>query len=74
MTTINIRQRKFCPVCKTNYPRPSGKSDKAWEDQVCCGRNCAAIYRRVDKPIRDRRVDLTPGGRRFKGYIKQEDR
>lgn len=74
MPTINIKQQKFCPECKTNYPRPSGKSDANWEKQECCGRNCAAIHRRIAKPIRPRRADLTPGGGRFKGYIKQEDR
>lgn len=65
-------QKKKCPICKEWFPRPPGKSDKVWEKQDCCGKNCAAISRRKDNPVsKIRRKPLVPGENRFGGYIKK---
>lgn len=66
-TKINY-EPKFCPICETWFPRPKGKSNKVWEKQICCGKDCSAIYRRksINKRHIDRRKALTPGNRRFK--------
>lgn len=60
---------KTCPVCKTVFPRPKGKSDKVWEKQKCCGIDCANISRRREVTVKQmRRKELTPGGRRYSGW------
>lgn len=59
-------QQKFCPICKTWFSRPKGKSDKVWEKQKCCGKDCSAISRRKETTKRiDKRKELIPGNRRF---------
>lgn len=66
-TKINY-EPKFCPICETWFSRPSGKSNKVWENQICCGKDCSAIYRRkeVAEPRTIvRRKQLNPGARRF---------
>ena len=71
---IKIIQTKFCPICKTHFDRKPGKSNTAWEEQVCCGRDCANINKRKDdnKLIRKaRRKDLTPGKNRYQGWGKR---
>lgn len=68
---IRVNTGKVCPVCKEFFTRPTGKSDKVWQKQVCCGVDCAAIYRRIDKPQRPRRADLIPGKRRYAGWRKE---
>ena len=61
-------QSKLCPVCNTTFPRPAGKSGKVWDKQNCCGIDCAAISRRKELPIRNRRIKLIPGDRRYTGW------
>ena len=57
---------KLCPICKEWFSKPKGNSNKVWEAQECCGKDCSAIYRRVENPVRtDRRKELVPGARRF---------
>lgn len=69
----NNEQKKKCPVCKEWFPRPKGKSNKVWEAQECCGRDCSNISRRKpEKEIKgkmgiSRRKELTPGANRFTG-------
>jgi hypothetical protein len=67
---IRIIQRKLCPICQEWFERPTGKSDKVWKKQVCCGASCAAISRRKENPINSRRVNLVPGENRYKGWGK----
>lgn len=69
---IRIVERKLCPICNEWFSRPSGKSNKVWAEQKCCGSNCAAVSRRVAKPQRPRRVDLIPGGKRYEGWVKRK--
>lgn len=61
---------KLCPVCEETFERPKGKSNKVWEAQVCCGKDCSSIHKRKeDTPERSakRRKKLNPGERRFTG-------
>lgn len=67
---IRIIQTKICPVCKQRFERPSGKSNKVWAKQKCCGSNCAAMSRRKANPQRPRRLNLEPGGKRYLGWKK----
>ena len=70
---IRIIETKICKVCEITFPRPSGKSDKVWEKQKCCGGSCAAISRRKANPVRlDRRVKLVAGEGRYKGWVKKK--
>ena len=59
---------KVCIVCGDEFTRPKGKSDKVWEKQRCCGKDCSAMSRRKetsDPKILKRRKTLELGGRRF---------
>jgi hypothetical protein len=60
--------QKICKICKTWFPRPPGKSDTVWSKQKCCGTDCSAISRRKELPIRNRRIKLIPGNRRYTGW------
>ena len=62
---------KICIICNDTFPRPSGKSNKVWEAQKCCGNNCSAISRRKDTANnynKSIRKELIPGGARYKGW------
>lgn len=69
ITMIDEQDKKLCPICNTSFSRPKGKSNKVWEAQKCCGKDCSAIYRRkktvVNKQTLRIRKDLNPGERRF---------
>ena len=58
---------KFCPICKTWFPRPIGKSNKVWQKQTYCGKDCACLAIRKENPVGGtyRRKELNPGDRRF---------
>lgn len=63
-------EHKVCAICSATFYRPKGKSDKVWENQVCCSKSCSAILRRKeDAPERNlkRRKNLKPGGNAYKG-------
>lgn len=61
------KDNKLCLICETWFSRPKGKSNKVWKNQICCGRDCSAIYRRRSNEERavKRRKQLNPGARRF---------
>lgn len=67
--TLKHYGSKICPICKEVFERPSGKSDKVWNNQKCCGRDCSNIYRRKEVTVKPtRRVEQIPGNRRYKGW------
>ena len=68
-TVMQLEIKKFCPVCETWFNRPKGKSNKVWEAQVCCGRDCSFINKRKKDLPRNvkRRKELVPGKRRYSG-------
>lgn len=62
-------QTKVCPVCGGTFYRPKGKSNKVWEAQIACGKNCSNYLRRKNttgpKGVA-RRIDTEKGkNRRF---------
>lgn len=71
---IHIVQTKICAVCNDRFARPTGKSDKVWEAQKCCGLDCSALYRRHEGPVRHYRVPLTPGNRRYTGWKSKKEK
>ena len=68
---------KICIICGREFSRPKGKSNKVWEAQQCCGKDCSAISRRKAQPTSRyavrRRKELTPGARSL-AFLKDDAR